>query len=372
MNKEQIKKARNIADTYAASMGKDSIADVIKPIQEGLNSDDLTVQDLARSQARATVEQLSRLILRQEIFTNPDANYIYQFVNKFNDGVVNEGNGKLYDFNNATGVDSWDPAKFIPDNLTTTSVDEFKIEMYNTNGALNTSQGYQFKKPITFIEKNWIPYFRAGNLIGFIGQLQANMEKAWNYYMFDKLATKITATTTTYKKTIQGTAANAFDAWSTEILPAIRNMTLLSAEYNQKTGQNNLMLSNPKDLLIIASSKTIQTLESGIKSQVFNAKFLDLRGILDESNFTNLGNKITVGATTDAISVSNTPYVDDNTIYVIHKDAIKHFTQVDRVETQSFAHNLSTTIVMHKWGALDFLPWGQCFKYTNQHLNTLP
>lgn len=370
MNKEQIKKARNIADTYANSLGKKSIDEVIKPIQEGLDSEDIAVQDLARAQARATVEQLSRLILRQEIFTNPDANYIYNFVNKFKDGIVNEGNGKLYDFNNATGVDSWDPAKFIPDGLTTTSVDEFKIEMYNAGGALNTNQGYQFKKPITFIEKNWIPYFRAGNLIGFIGQLQANMEKSWNYYMFDKLARKIT--TATYKKTINGNTTNAFDAWSSEILPAIRNMTLLSAEYNYNTANTNLMLSNPKDLLIIASSKTIQTLESGIKSQLFNAKFLDLKGILDEDNFTNLGNQITVGTTTANVTVSTTPYVDDSTIYVIHKDAIKHFTQVDRVETQFFAHNLSTTIVMHKWGALDFLPWGQCFKYTNANLNTLP
>lgn len=371
MNKEQIKKARNIADTYANSIGKKSIDEVIKPIQEGLDSEDIAVQDLARVQARGTVEQLSRLILRQEIFTNPDANYIYNFVNKFKDGVVNEGNGKLYDFNNATGVDTWAPAKFIPDALTTTSVDEFKIEMYNTSGAL-TNQGYQFKKPINFIEKNWIPYFRSGNLIGFIGQLQANMEKSWNYYMFDKLARMITNTSTTYKKTINGSATNAFDAWSSEILPAIRNMTLLSAEYNKNTNNTNLMLSNPKDLLIIASSKTIQTLESGIKSQLFNAKFLDLKGILDEDNFTNLGNQITVGDTTQNVSVSNTPYVDDNTIYVIHKDAIKHFTQVDRVETQSFAYNLSTTIVMHKWGALDFLPWGQCFKYTNTNLNTLP
>lgn len=369
MNKDQIKKARNIADTYAASMGKSSISEVIKPIQDGLNSDDIAIQDLARNQARLTVENLSRLILRQEIFTNPEANYINSFVNKFRDGVVNEGNGKLYDFNNATGVETWAANKFIPDGLTTTNVDEFKIEMYDAGGALS-AQGYQFKKPITFIEKNWIPYFRAGNLIGFIAQLQANMEKAWNYFMFDKLARKIT--TATYNKTVAGNAQNAFDAWALEILPTIRNMTTLSAEFNQKTGQTNLMLSNPKDLIIIASSKTIQTLESGIKSQLFNAKFLDIKGILDESNFTNLGNQITVGDTTQAVSVSTTPYVNDNTIYVIHKDAIKHFTQVDRVETQFFAHNLSTTIVMHKWGALDFLPWGQCFKYTNNNLNTLP
>lgn len=370
MNKEQIKKARNIADTYAASMGKDSISDVIKPIQEGLNSDDLTVQDLARSQARATVEQLSRLILRQEIFTNPDANYVTRFVARFRDGVVNEGNGKIYDFNNATGVDTWNPSQFIPTGTTTTSVDEFKIEMYQQNGTLNAQQGYQFKKPITFIEKNWIPYFRSGNLIGFIGQLQANMERAWNLYIFDKIARKITSAT--YGKTITGNTANAFDAWSQDILPEIRRMTTYSSDYTYNAANTNLMVSDPSDLIIIASAKTIQTLESGIKSQLFSAKFLDIKGILDESNFTNLGNQITVGNTTQNISVGTTAYVDDNTIYVIHKDAIKHFTQVDRVETQSFAHNLSTTIVMHKWGALDFLPWGQCFKYTNPKLNTLP
>lgn len=366
---ENLKKARKIADTYAASKNVKSINEILDPIKTGLNSEDPTVKEISIQQGRAVVTDLTRLILRQEIFTNPDASYTSRLVSMFSDGVVNEGNGKLYDFNNATGVDSWDPTKFIPTGETTTAVDEFKIEMYQANGALS-SQGYQFKKSITFIDTKWIPYFRAGNLTGFIAQLQKNMDLAWNLFMFNKLATLIT--TSTPNKVVTGTATNCFDAWALEILPEIRNMTTYSKDYNYKAGQTNLIASNVSDLFIIASPKTIQSLESGIKSQLFNPSALNIGGIISGENFYNLGKKLTIGDQTTQIDSQATNYVDDTTIFVVHKDAIRHFTQVDRVETQFFAHNLSTTIVMHKWGALDFLPWGQIFKYTNTNLNTMP
>ncbi|WP_300351384.1 hypothetical protein [Clostridium sp.] len=125
-------------------------------------------------------------------------------------------------------------------------------------------------------------------------------------------------------------------------------MTRLSKDYNYNQSNTNLLATEPKDLLVFASSKTIQTLQSGIKSQLFNVQFLDIKGLVDAENFINLGKKLTLGTTSQKVTTENEEYVNDNTVIVIAKDAIKHFSQVDTVETQFFAENLSTLIVKHK------------------------
>lgn len=362
--------ATKIAEQYAASQGK-TLPEIIEPIKAGLNSRDGVAKNLAVKEGRKVVAQLTQLLLRQELYTNKTHDYITKFVDMFDNGVVNEGNGKVYDFNNTMGVDTWNADIFIPDAFTSEDVDEFKITMYQSNGQL-TTQGYQFKKPIVYQEKRWIPYFRAGNLSAFIQQLAASIDRAYYWYMYDKIARLITDNSKRPGKVINGTATNAFDAWSTEILPEIRKMTRLSKDYNYNQSNTNLLATEPKDLLVFASSKTIQTLQSGIKSQLFNVQFLDIKGLVDAENFINLGKKLTLGTTSQKVTTENEEYVNDNTVIVIAKDAIKHFSQVDTVETQFFAENLSTLIVKHKWGAIDWLPWSQAFVYTNANLNTLP
>lgn len=360
----------DIANKYAKSQGKE-LKEILEPIKNGLNSKDGLERNMAVKEGRKVVEQLTQLLLRQELETNQTGNYIYEFVNMFNDGIVNEGNGKIYDFNNTMGVDTWNANLFIPNAFTSEDVDEFTITMYQANGTLST-QGYQFKKPIVYQEKKWIPYFKSGNLSGFVNQLAASIDRAYYWYMFDKIARLITDPGKKPAKQINGTAPNAFDAWSSEILPEIRRMTRLSKDYNYNRSNTNLMLSSPEELLVIASSKTIQTLQSGIKSQLFNVQFLDIKGLVDAENFINLGKKLTLGNTAAKVTTEDAEYVDDNTVIVMSKSAIKHFSQVDTIESQFFAENLSTLIVKHKWGAIDWLPWGQAFIYTNTNLNTLP
>lgn len=372
ITKEQASKARTIANEYAKELGKQDISEVVEPIQANLNGSEVQ-QELGRVAARAVVENLTKLILRMELFKTPNPDYMDRVLGYFNDGVVKEGNAKLYRFNNATGVSTYVNTQFVPSALTTTDVDEFKIGMYtDAQGLTLTAQGYQFRKTLVFTEPQWIPYFKSGNLVQFIAELEANMYLSWKIYMFDKLMTLITKTTSGIGKQITGSTPNAFDAWALDILPEIRKMTTLSKTYNYNQTNTNLMLTNPSDLLIFAHPKTIQTLESGIKSQLFNAKFLDLKGILDESNFIDAGLKLTVGTESNKVDVQSTYYIDETKIYVVSKHAIKHFTQIDRIETAFYGRNLATEFTMHKWGALDFLPWGQAFVYTNTNLNTLP
>ena len=373
INKEQAQKARSIADEFAREQGKESIDDIINPIQANLNGSEVQ-RELGRVAARAVVENLTKLILRMELFTTPNPDYMDRVLGYFNDGVVKEGNAKIYRFNNPTGNSAYVNNEFVPSGLTTTDVDEFTIGMYNQNTTGNTlsSQGYQFRKTLVFTEPQWIPYFKSGKLMEFIAELQENMYKTWKMNMFHRVMDLITKTNNGIGKQINGTTTDAFAAWSQDILPEIRKMTTLSSNYNYKTSNTNLMLTNPNDLLIFAHPKTIQTLESGIKTQLFQAKFLDLKGILDENNFIDAGLKLNVGNETQKISVQGDYYIAENKIYVVSKQAIKHFSQIDRIETAFYGRNLATEFTMHKWGAIDFLPWGQAFVYTNANLNTLP
>lgn len=373
ISKEQAKKARSVADEFARESGKESIEDIINPIQANLNGSEVQ-QEMGRVAARGVVENLTKLILRMELFTTPNPDYMDRILGYFDDGVVKEGNAKIYRFNNPTGNSTYDNTEFVPSALTTTDVDEFTIGMYNQSSGNNTlsSQGYQFRKTLVFTEPQWIPYFKSGKLIEFIAELQENMYKTWKMNMFHRVMDLITKTSSGIGKQINGTASDAFGAWSQEILPEIRKMTTLSKTYNYNQTNTNLMLTNPSDLLIFANPKTIQTLEGGIKSQLFNAKFLDLKGILDESNFIDAGLKLVVGDESTKISVGSDYYIPENKIYVVSKQAIKHFSQIDRIETAFYGRNLATEFTMHKWGAIDFLPWGQAFVYTNTHLNTLP
>ena len=372
INKEQAQKARSIADEFAREQGKESIDEIINPIKNNLNGSEVQ-RELGRMAARATVESLTKLILRMELFTTPNPDYMDRVLGYFNDGVVKEGNAKIYRFNNPTGNSAYVNSEFVPNSLTTTDVDEFSIGMY-TSAAGNalTQQGYQFRKTLVYTENQWIPYFKSGKLMEFIAELQDNMNKTWKMNMFNRVMTLITTDSNIDKK-IDGHAPNAFEAWSQDILPEIRKMTTLSSTYNANSANTNLMLTNPSDLLIFAHPKTIQTLESGIKTQLFQAKFLDLKGILDEDNFIDAGLKLTIPSSENTkITVGTSYYIDETKIYVVSKQAIKHFSQIDRIETAFYGRNLATEFTMHKWGAIDFLPWGQAFVYTNANLNTLP
>ena len=372
ISKEQAKKARSVADEFARTNGHESIEDIINPIQANLNGSEVQ-QEMGRVAARAVVENLTKLILRMELFTTPNPDYMDRILGYFDDGVVKEGNAKIYRFNNPTGNSTYSNSQFVPTALTTTDVDEFTIGMYNQTGTGNTlsSQGYQFRKTLVFTEPQWIPYFKSGKLIEFIAELQENMYKTWKMNMFHRVMNLITGANHIHKQ-VSGTAQDAFGCWSQEILPEIRKMTTLSSNYNAGSTNTSLMLTNPSDLLIFANPKTIQTLEGGIKSQLFNAKFLDLKGILDESNFIDAGLTLNVGDESQKISVGTNYYIGENKIYVVSKQAIKHFSQIDRIETAFYGRNLATEFTMHKWGAIDFLPWGQAFVYTNNNLNTLP
>lgn len=308
------------------------------------------------------------LCLKQQIESNPSLGYM-GVGNAFDDGVINEGNSKEYIATKMTGTDTYISEQFIPKKISKKSVESHVIQMYDAAHVLS-KKAYQFKKAQTIQAPTYLPFFKSGSLSKFISEITEQIHKIYAVYKFDKIASLIT--TAKYQKEIVGTANNMFDAISGEFLPELTKMKYLNTEFNFSATSKFAQDNNIEDLIIIMSSGNLQRLKSGIKTQLFNAQLMGVNNELNDENVTCLGNKIRIGNSDTDIVVEDVEYCDDNTIYVLSKNALKHVTQVNTTETQAWAENMTNQITLHVWGAVDFLPWGQCFKYTNPNLSTLP
>lgn len=361
---------RKIADDIAASPQFDGTdaPTLIASIQEGLNSKNAVKENNAKQTARAFTKDLLLLCLYQEIEKNKTPGYL-DLAHKFDDGVIANGNSKEYIASKPTGHDVFRQDQFIPAKVSTKSVESHVIQMYDAGGTLNKN-AYQFKKSTTLQESLWLPYFKSGSLSSFVAEITKAAHNVYNLYKFNKIATMITEAN--FQKKIAGVADNMFDAISGEFLPALRDMLYLNSSYNYSAASKYIQVNTMDDLIIIMSSGNLQRLKSGIKSQLFNSQFLGVDKELSEANVICLGNKIVIGDEDTDITVSDIPYCDDNTIYVVNKNALRHINQINKSGSQSYADNMTIQLTLHVWGALDILPWGQMFKYTNPNLSVLP
>lgn len=369
MDQKEIKKQnKQIADDLAKSKGHDDFKDYANDVKEKLNSPNKSIVKATEKSLVNDLGQLLQLCLYQVIENNPDTEYM-NFVDLFDDGEIAEGNSKEYIATKMTGADTFVKEQFIPLKVSKKSIESHVIQMYDANGKLN-SKAYQFKKPITIQEVEYIKYFKKGAMNEFLTNLTEQLQKTYSIYKFEKSMNLITSLTP--QKTVVGTADNMFDAFTNEVFPLIRKMKFINTDYNYNNSSKFIHNSKLSNLIILMSSNNIQKLESGIKTQLFNAQLLGVEGEIKAADFLSAGNKITFGDSDTDISVSTDEYLDDNTIIVLDRNAIKHVNQVKLSESQAWGENLTVQLNLHIWGALDILPWGKMFKYTNANLSVLP
>lgn len=362
-----------VGDELAGTMGFENSQDLMGNVGAQLNSDSIVQQHAGMKNARAFTNNLLLLCLYQKIEKTETPEYINDFASIFDDGMIANGNSKEYIAQKITGSDAWIAEAFVPSKVSKKSLESYVIQMYTKDASGNkvlSPQGYQFKKGQTIDEPQWVAYFKDGKLGQFISNLREQLEIAYKMFKFNKVAELVT--NIKFGKTVVGTATNMFDAISGEFLPLVRAMTFLNTEFNNNPASTYVHKSNTSDLVVIMSSNNVQRLQSGIKSQLFNAQLLDLNGIITDANITCLGNKLVIGDSDTDITVSTSPYVDDTTIIVINRNAVRHVTQIERHESQQWAENMTTQYTYHLWGAIDVLPWGQGFRYTNKNLPTMP
>lgn len=361
-----------LANELAKTLGYDTIQELIKDVGNKVSSTNAAERRMGEKLGAETITELALLVLKQEIVSQAKPSYL-NFANIFDDGILDAGNSKQYLFNMPTGNSKYDPDQFIPINRTEQFLKQHIISIYDRNNigeiTLNPNT-VQYRKNLTISEVNWLQYFKTGTLNQFLTELRSNLRMSFEMFKYDKIANYITSLQDI--KTVQGTAKNMFDCFVDEIFPLLTNFDYYSSDYNRDQNFKGIVAAGASNMYMIMSANNLARFKTGIKSQVYNAQFLNFKNIMDDSRIFSLGKKFNISNENTPIVMKEETYIDDNTIYIFDKNIIKLLYQIDKQQSQSFAENLATQIVLHIWLTYDTLPWGQIVKYTNKNLKVLP
>ena len=383
MSKSQSDINKEIALETAKARGYESTSDMMDEIRGQLNSDNPQTRAIGEESARATVESLLALCLKQVFMTESLPGMYSDLVGKTDAGVMTAGNTKTYTVNNPTGITTYEKTAFIPTGLTTKDLNQFALNMYSNPATKQLSKwAYKFMKQQTLEIQEWLPFFKEGTLNTFISQIQKDIQDVYTLYMYAKVCEIITSesnqdTASTQKisgKVVNGNAANLFEAWI-EVLQHFNFMTQYNKDYNADQSNNHMYAANPEDLLIFVSNKTLTTTRNGILSQVFNAEVMGAEAKqLRPENLKTLGKKIVVGQNSEGTTLTNTDdeWINDQTIIIVDISRIKHIVQFDQAGAQFFQKNVVHYLSKNVWGAIAMLPWCKKLIYKNSNLRIVP
>lgn len=384
---QQLKELRDVADVSAQKMGFKDIhdaeekltykmdnAEAIAKASLGPDASEAAVAALADeitlkavSQAGALVTSLSLKTFYQEFTQSPVFGFM-GFRDEFDDIHLKDGNSKEFGFDLLTGVSTYNQSEYVPPSPVDAKIYSYIIRMYDepTPGTKQLSaQAYQFRKRLSLNEPIWMPYFKSGKLSEFMAIERQKIRKAFDYFKFDQIIGLISANAKllAFKnnaqaglqvggRLVQGTAPNAFEAFSNEIYPLINDFITgdIQAWYGGENYNAALIETNPSDLIMLMSNKLEAVLKAGISSQLFNAQLFDIKRALNEGNVKFIGNKFvipgafqwdvdnqsaptqlthtqTAGNESNPITKSNQPYIPDNMIIMFNRHFIKHIFQ---------------------------------------------
>lgn len=379
MEKEELNKASNeILNKVAKDLNYNDGNEMVEAIAEGLNSTNKADVATAKGAAKAVVQTLTPLLFDQYVNSITYSSKYGEFASRYFFKVVDEGYGTqiiqplpVGPKNTTTPIDK---NVFVPDAQTAKFIEQVQINIYTSTSTEANLQfapeGFCSEIELTIPEYIYIPFFKSGNPEKYFSQLRKQIDETTGMVIFDKIA-KMLTTSFNPQTSISGSATNSFECWTKEIFPAINQMCLPNIKYNYDNSSKYISAADKQTLKILMSVKTWTNLRTNLMSQLYrNDMFKD--GVLDENNVELLGYKLNLGNGTQAITLEASEYIDDNTIIVYEPELIKWVRQYSATESQFFAKNF--TIYYHHYETLaaKLMPWGKCFKYTNNNLNTNP
>lgn len=366
-----------IANELANESGAKNAVEYIDTLKEDVNSKSTARAASARATALDFTQKLLRLVLYQEIKSEFNLTK-YKWIDKFDDERIEAGEGKEYIKNLLTGVDIYVDDAFVPSKATNPSADAKVIKLYDDNGDVN-KYGFKALKPLTIVESKWFPYFMSGKLMQFIDEQVDIMKKSmffYKYTVFTKLFKDLIGDSDQNKisKRITGKATNILSAFVNEIFPEIENMQYFNKDFARDATKNTQYpnVNNREDLLMIMNRNTLNRFKNGAMSNELNNKLINFNDVLPLENIIGTGADITVGASTDNITVADTELVPEDTVVVINKNLFKYLWFVEISDSQKFVQNMSIQFVHHLWGVFGQLDWEGAFVYKNENLKTLP
>lgn len=362
-----------LAHNVAKEMGFENGKELMDTTIANMKSKNPAVAQKARAVAAEFTKQLALLILYQEI-EKPSIPAKYNWAEKFNDEMIAQGNSKEFIAPIYTGNGTYNDAEFIPTKATSPIIETKIISMYieKADGTRELApNAYRYRKTLTINEAQWVPYFMAGKLGEFVGTISAMMRTSYRLFIINKMQDYIK--NLNYTKTVPAdTNANAdmFSCFANEIIPAIEEMQYLNTEYNLGNSKY-IVPPSSSDILVFMNNKIKSKLRTGVMSRLFNSHLISLDEVIPKDNWIGTAGAVSVGDDDTAVSIG-ADWIDEDTVYVLDKNAIRHCLQIDRTESQAWAQNMTLQIVLHIWGTVGDLPWNKGFKYTSSALKVLP
>ena len=392
---QQIK---SVANDIAVNSGAKNTQDFIETNMRKSRSNNIARSVEGSRAVGDFTAKLLQLTLYQS-FSNDYDMGPYSWIDKFETKVINAGNSEQFSRALISGADTYVETNFIPQSLSYPQLDSVTyIKLYKSIGngsssdaelsTINTgSLGYKYLKPLTIIEDQWVPYFKSGKLTTWVADQINLFRKTYTFFRLNKIETMLshiisnirTETTqgvhpsTTGKVCrYNGTAGTMLECFTKEIFPEIEKMRFFTNTYNLRLNgdANGINNSSKDELLMFVNQATYTKLTHGVLAQVFNNKLAEIESILPKENIIPVSNKVTdIPASGTAITMTNTPLIDDNQVLIISKNSIKHLQWLLKPGSiQTYDQNLARQFTFHAWGAYGFIPWGQCFLYQNDNL----
>lgn len=366
------KNLKDAANEIANEYGYENINAAQSDLNNKMKSSDAIISSKAANTAGTMIAKLLQLVLYQEVVTLPEnlSTGKQRVISEAYEGNISHGNTYEESFLLPTGVENWDPNAYVPnERLEPKFTDSFVMSMYQTSGDL-AAGAYRFKKRVSINVNEWLPYFKANTLNVMVEKYRKTIRDTYDMYIADMLCTLInTGTPQTIINDTQ--SGNTFECINT-IGGIVENMKQENTEYNYK---DTLAIGYLTDnFSVYMNSKTINLINSGVASQLYHNNFvIGDNGIFTKEQMRNVGNKLVIPTTNDPITINkDSPYVPENTIHIIAKDALVHKNQVVYEEQQTYINNMTVEVVLHVWGVVGIRPWAQWVKYTSDYLNTLP
>lgn len=358
--------------------GYENAKDLMESVSENLKSSNDVIRNSAIQRAAEFTEKLTLLILYQEISNDGGLNSKYDWINTFNDGVISQGNSKQYVFQIPTGNENYESDEFNPTKKSLPQNDVHYISIYERDAQgkdVLTKGAYQFKKPLTIQQNEWLPYFKDGNLSTYISNLISYIRECYKMFVVDALHKLIS--TLTPEKVIENNDTDAdtnnlFTAMVNDIIPIIEDFKYYNVDYNYDTKRGGAYCCDTNDIIIFSHHSIKQKLQSGVMSRMFHNQMITPTSYINETNWIGLNRNLVVPQDSNKAITTGQQVLDENTLYIFDKRLIKHLIQVESMGNQSYINNMTVQHTLHIWGVIDIVPWFKCVKYVNPNLTKQP
>lgn len=414
---------RNFGKKSARQFREDTVKDINTTPEDVMDQNPDMSENQAKAFARTINEEgmraaasftqaLTLKVLYQELQT-PYYLSQFDFVNHFDDIVMEAGNTKEWVFKPDTGMSVYDINQRVATNIITPVAYASTASMYTLGSGGQkqlTENAYQFRKLATIMRNEWLPFFISGKLDEFISQIVESMRTTYNYFKAHTILQRLycesmlavnRATTAQNSREgkitlVQGTQRELFSCLFAEIMPILMDMQLGEPIYPYKEGMNDAIITSKPDDIIMIVPKEFKTALVSMWSTLPQAQLMKLSKLINPDNIIALGSQLVIpGAKNMATTGTGTgmtittsrnigdesnsitknrdlKYIPTNSILIFDKRFIKHIMQIDITSSQDWSANLATDIYLHVWGVSKMLPWLPIVVYNNPNLTHIP